>query len=91
MICKSCGSYIEDGRKKCYKCGHMVDQNEVDPRMPEIDKGNNNMLSPKFLVVVAIAIVVLVVVKTIFFKDVEKMPKYEMDYGITSGLEAEDK
>ncbi len=82
MICKKCNIKINSDLDKCPVCdGELSDSNDIQD-LPDVDENNNGMFKPKFLIVLAIAIVFIVVVKTIFFPNVEKMPKYKMDYGM---------
>jgi len=82
MICPRCNEEIKNNLDKCPNCGCILEDKPREPQVPNIEPTSNNMLSPKFLLVLIIALSFLVLVKNLFFKDVEKMPKFKMDYGL---------
>ena len=83
MFCKNCNKEVQAENSICPLCNTDLSIKPMDEQdIPVITPNTNNMLSPKFLVVILIAICFIVLVKNIFFKNVEKMPKYKMDYGI---------
>ncbi len=85
MICPRCEEEIKNNLDTCPKCGCLLEDRPKEAQLPNVEPSNNNMLSPKFLLVLVIALGFLVLVKNLFFKNVEKMPKLNTDYGL--GLE----
>lgn len=82
MICPRCDRKIEDNLAQCPECGCILEDRAQpsEAKLPNIKAETNNILNPKFLVVLLIAVVIIVILKNIFFKNVENMPKYKMDY-----------
>lgn len=81
MICKKCKTKINSNLDKCPICDGKLSKSEDLQDLPDINEDNNAMFNPKFLVVLAIAILFIVLVKTLFFPNVENMPTYKMEYG----------